>query len=114
MNSMIAYCGINCSECPAYIATQKDDDNERKKVAEMWAKQYNPNITIKDINCDSCTSSSKRLFSWCLECPIRKCGREKSVVSCAYCDDYAACEKIAEFFKMAPNAKITLDKIRSQ
>jgi hypothetical protein len=112
MKSMIAYCGINCSECPAYIATQTNDDNERKRVAEMWAKQYNPNLTAKDINCDGCTTSSIRVFSWCNECPIRKCGNEKSVNNCAYCVEYAACDKLATFFKMAPKAKDTLDTIR--
>ena len=113
MKSMIAYCGINCGECPAYIATQKNDDNERKKVAEMWAKQYNPNIKAEDINCDGCTSNGARQFSWCNECPIRKCGTEKAVGNCAYCPDYS-CEKLAEFFKMAPNAKITLEKLRGK
>jgi hypothetical protein len=27
---MIAYCGIACSECPAYVATQKNDDKLRE------------------------------------------------------------------------------------
>ena len=111
---MIAYCGINCGECPAYIATQKNDDDERKKVAEMWAKQYNPNIKAEDINCDGCTSDSTRHFAWCNECPIRLCAKEKSAANCAYCDDYAACDKLATFFKTAPNAKITLEKIRGK
>jgi len=34
MNKMIAFCGLNCTECPAFIATRKDDDEERKKVSE--------------------------------------------------------------------------------
>ena len=38
MEKIIAYCGLICSECPAYIATQKDSDEERKKVAEKWSK----------------------------------------------------------------------------
>ena len=32
MGNIIAYCGLNCSDCPAYIATQKDDIEELKKV----------------------------------------------------------------------------------
>ena len=112
MNSMIAYCGINCSECPAYIATQKNNDEARKKVAEEWQKAFNPNIKPEDINCDGCTSDGTRHFSWCNECPIRLCAKTKSTANCAYCDDYAACDKLATFFKMASKAKETLDNIR--
>ena len=112
MKSMLAYCGINCTECPAYIATQKNDDNERKKVAEEWQKAFNPNIKPEDINCDGCTSTSARLFAYCNECKIRLCAKEKSNANCAYCDDYAACDKLVTFFKMAPKAKETLENIR--
>ena len=35
MDEMIAYCGITCSKCPAMLATLKDDDKERAKVAQM-------------------------------------------------------------------------------
>ncbi|MCK4824426.1 DUF3795 domain-containing protein, partial [bacterium] len=40
MEKMISFCGIVCTECPAFLATKNDDDNERKKIAEMWSKQY--------------------------------------------------------------------------
>jgi hypothetical protein len=108
---MIAYCGINCSECPAYIATQKNDNEARKKVAEEWQKAFNPNIKPEDINCDGCTSNSARLFNYCKECKIRLCGIEKKVENCAYCNEYT-CEKLAKFFEMAPKVKETLDNIR--
>ncbi len=54
MEKMIAFCGIVCTECPAFLATQKDDDNKRKKVAEMWSKQFKSEIKPVDINCDGC------------------------------------------------------------
>ncbi|MCK4571680.1 DUF3795 domain-containing protein, partial [candidate division WOR-3 bacterium] len=47
MDKMIAYCGIICTECPAFLATQKDDDEERKKVAEMWSTDEH-NIKLED------------------------------------------------------------------
>jgi len=111
MEKMIAYCGINCSECPAFLATQKDDDNERKRVATMWSKQFNTDIKPEGINCDGCISESRRLFNYCMICEIRKCGQEKGIKNCAYCDDYA-CEKLSKFIDNVPEAKATLEEIR--
>jgi len=37
---MIAYCGMNCSKCDGYLATQADSDEKRKDVAEKWTAQY--------------------------------------------------------------------------
>jgi RecJ-like exonuclease len=111
MDKMIAYCGIVCSECPAYLATQKDDDAERKKVAELWSKQYNFAIKPEDVNCDGCTSKGKRLVNYCNVCEIRKCGKGKRIENCAYCDDYA-CDKLTKFWANAPHAKASLEKIR--
>lgn len=110
MTKIIGFCGLTCSECPAYKATQKDDDNERKKVAEMWSKEYDTNLKPEDINCDGCLNG-ERVFNYCNTCEIRKCGKEKDVVNCAYCGDYA-CKKLNKFFKMAPDAKTTLDEIK--
>ena len=39
-NNMIAFCGLICTDCPAYLATQADDDSARKKVAEQWREAY--------------------------------------------------------------------------
>jgi len=111
MDKMIAFCGLNCAECPAFVATQKDDDEERKKVAELWSKEFNCEIKPGDINCDGCLVESDQLFSHCKVCEIRKYGLEKEVKNCAYCGDYA-CEKLTKFFDMASEAKTTLSEIR--
>jgi len=37
MDKMIAFCGLTCTECPAFIATQKNDDKEREKVAKDYS-----------------------------------------------------------------------------
>jgi len=112
MDKMIAFCGIVCTECPAFLATQKDDDNERRKVAELWSKEFKAEIKPEDINCDGCLLENGRLFGHCKVCEIRKCAQEKDVKNCAYCDDYT-CEKLSKFFEMAPEAKITLNKLRN-
>jgi len=111
MDKTIAFCGITCTVCPAFLATQKDDERERKKVADLWSKQFNTEITPKDINCDGCLSESGQLFGYCEVCDIRKCGREKRVKNCAYCADYA-CEKLNNLINQVPDAKTTLEEIR--
>lgn len=111
MKSLFAYCGLNCAECPAYIATQENNDNKRKRVAEEWQKAFNPNIKPEDINCDGCTIQSNRLFAHCLECKVRLCAIAKGVKNCAHCSDYA-CDNLQEYFKMAPKMKENLDSIR--
>ena len=112
MEKMIGCCGIVCSECPGFLATQKDDDEERRKVAELWSKQYNSDIKPEDINCDGCFLESGRLINHGKVCEIRKCGQDKNLKNCADCDDYP-CEKLNQFFEMAPDAKTNLEGIRN-
>lgn len=38
---MIAYCGLDCEKCDAYIATINDDQHLREKTAKLWAKLNN-------------------------------------------------------------------------
>ena len=112
MEKMIAHCGIVCSECPTLQATQNDDDEARKKVVEMWSKQFKFDLKLEDINCDGCLTDSDRLFGYCKTCEIRKCCQDKSLENCAHCGDYA-CDKLNMVFKMAPYAQKSLDKIRA-
>lgn len=111
MEKMIAICGINCAECPAFLATCENDDQRRKAVAEMWSKEYQSEFKAEDINCDGCHSLTGRLFSQCKVCEIRKCGQEKDLKNCAFCNEYP-CPKLSPFFLMVPQGKATLDEIR--
>jgi hypothetical protein len=111
MRKMIGYCGIVCSNCPVFIATKMDRDAERKKVAELFTKQYRRKYKPEDINCDGCLSDGPRIFSYCNVCKIRRCGKEKKVKNCAYCSEYP-CEKLSALFKKYPKAKDTLEEIR--
>ena len=70
MEKMIAFCGIVCTECPGFIATQKDSDEERKRVAESWSKMYNIEIKPEEINCDGCLTTNGRLVNYCKVCEV--------------------------------------------
>lgn len=111
MDKIIAYCGLVCTDCPAYIATQADDQAMLQQTLEQWQAEFNaPNMTLQDVICDGCLSGDRKC-GHCAECDIRACGEERGVANCAHCDDYA-CEKLEKFFGFVPDAKITLDAAR--
>ena len=110
MQKMIAFCGLDCAVCPAFISTLENDDEKRKKVASEWNSEQYP-LKPDDINCDGCLPTKKRLMVFCHDCTIRSCCIERKLENCAYCDDYV-CEKLEKIWKMVDSAKDTLDEIR--
>jgi len=113
MEKMVGYCGIVCSDCPVLVATRKNDDAERRRVAEIFTKQYGKEYKPEDINCDGCITDSARIFSYCNICEIRKCGREKNVKNCGFCADYP-CERLSKLYAEYSKAKETLEGIRRE
>ncbi len=108
---MIAACGITCCDCPAYIATQKNDDALRAETAKKWSEMFKADIKPADINCDGCPTDSSRLFNYCASCEIRKCAREKKVATCAACPEYS-CKKLDDFLAQVPEARAMLEELR--
>jgi hypothetical protein len=113
MDKMIAYCGLICSDCPAYVATQADDLAALERVTAQWREAFSaPEITADSIICDGCLGSNGgRLSGYCRACEIRACGRERGVVNCAHCDQYG-CEKLEAFFGQVSEARAVLDEIK--
>ena len=110
MENLIAFCGLDCLICPAYIATRKKDKAELKKVAEQWSSDE-MSFKPEDICCEGCTEDGRH-FVWCVEgCTIRKCCIEKEIENCAYCDDYV-CDDLKKSLERAPEAKKNLEAIR--
>ena len=107
MDKIIGYCGLICTDCPAYLAKQNDDQELRIKTAEQWSGMYGADIKPENINCDGCTIEGVK-FAHCLKCEIRACGIARGVKNCGHCDDYA-CAKVEEFQKMVPDSKTVLD-----
>jgi hypothetical protein len=113
MEQIIAACGLDCAQCPAYQATQANDEAAKERIAAQWRVEYNsPTISVQDVTCDGCMSG-ERHGGYCAQCPIRACAAERSLANCAACDDYG-CDKVEGFFKMAPQARVTLEAIRAQ
>ncbi len=111
---MVAFCGIICTECPAYIATKNDDNELREETAKKWSSDEYP-IKISDINCYGCVVEGKQMMEFCSECKVRDCGIEKGVNNCAYCDEYICetLEGVWEHLKL-PEARDVLEEIRKR
>ena len=108
MQKMVAYCGLVCTSCPTFIATQKNDDALREKTAKFLVKQYGLHLKPEDINCDGCLSSGERLIGYCATCDIRKCAMDRPVAHCAVCDDQP-CDKLDKFHAFSPEAKAAFE-----
>jgi len=113
MSELVGYCGIPCTGCPAYQATLQDDNVARRKIAEEWSRQFKITVKPEDINCNGCTATAKRLSNYCFICEIRKCGLNKHLLNCGYCEDYP-CDKLDTFHVKAPQAKLKLESIRNK
>lgn len=94
MKDLIAYCGLDCEKCDARIATLKDDDTLRTKVARLWSELNEADITPEMINCMGCRVDGEKT-PYCSDmCPIRKCAASKKLRTCGDCAEMEQCETV--------------------
>ena len=113
MAAMIAYCGLDCAGCEAYLTTQANDEAAKQKLLEKWRVEFDaPDMTMAAVTCDGCTGT-ERLGGYCQACAVRACAVEKGVETCAHCADYETCETLQGFIVNIPAAKANLAAIRA-
>jgi len=101
MEKLIAYCGLDCTQCNAYLALKNNDQALREKTAAEWAKMHNFNCTPDMINCTSCKGTGVQV-GHCSECEMRNCAVKKGVVNCGACNEFKTCKTINEFIERVP------------
>jgi hypothetical protein len=116
MESVIAFCGLDCGNCPIHLATLEVDNEVKTKmrieIADMLSKIYHTTPKPEIIcDCDGCKFTSGRLFTGCVNCEIRICALENKLENCAYCSHYA-CDKLKGHFAVDPGAQTNLERIR--
>ena len=94
MNKYIAYCGLDCEKCEARIATVKNDDKLREKIAKEWSELNKVTINKEMINCEGCRIDGKKTLFCDSLCEIRKCAKNKNIETCGNCKDMKTCEKV--------------------
>jgi hypothetical protein len=108
----IGFCGIVCSDCRVFVATQRNDTELKRKVAKSWSTKKET-LKPEDIDCDGCLATGQTLFKFCRTCEVRRCPYGKGIENCAYCPEFP-CEKLTGLWKSLriTKAKATLEEIR--
>jgi len=94
MNDFIACCGLDCEKCDAFIATVNDDNDLRKKTAELWSKMNGVTITPDEINCEGCRKNGKKTVFCADLCPIRQCVLKRGFFTCGDCAELNNCQTV--------------------
>jgi hypothetical protein len=114
MAKIQAYCGLDCGECEAYIATQADDRAGLEATAKKWAAQFGgKDVKAEMCICDGCLSKNRVSAAHAITCGIRLCASARGVQTCAHCSDYG-CATLEQFFAFAPVLKEKLETIRKE
>ena len=107
----ISYCGLLCNKCPVYIATARNDDRMKMKLAKDYSSERNQ-FSIEDINCYGCFWEGNDCSKMCGNCAIRNCAKAKVVKNCGYCLDYP-CRYINSHLPEESENRKRLDKIKA-
>ena len=104
MRNMIAYCGLDCEKCDAYLATIHDDQALREKTAKLWAELNQAPILPEHINCEGCrVDGAKTVYCESL-CAIRQCALKKGMATCGSCQELDRCEAVGMVLSENPDA----------
>ncbi len=82
----IAYCGLNCKECPVWQASVRMDTAAKIRLAEEYSTDT-CKFSKEDMFCMGCHSDmvSQKM---CGDCEIRICVLKTGYKSCAECHDF--------------------------
>ena len=94
MRKMIAYCGLDCEKCDAYLATLHDDQSLREKTAALWTRLNGVPITPEMINCQGCRADGVKTVFCDSLCAIRQCAMKKGVTTCSGCPELETCPTV--------------------
>ena len=114
MEGKVSFCGFDCTECPAYIATMEGDHGKLEEMARAHSTEERT-LTAEDAMCDGCLGETPN--EGALYCTVRECALEKEVENCAHCSGYS-CDKLDSLLEgfgpeYGSRARDNLEGIRS-
>lgn len=110
MNKMIAYCGLDCERCDAFIATRDNNQALREKTAKYWSELNNVTILPEHINCEGCRTNGCKTFYCDSLCAIRQCAMKKGFETCGSCPEWETCKTVSIVIGNNPDALKNLKK----
>ena len=109
----IAYCGINCYQCPVFLATVCVDEEAKKQLAIQYSTEE-CQLTKDDILCYGCGTRISKYNKMCIACKIKSCAKQmllnKKEDTCASCKMYP-CELIKQYVPKGTANRNLLDEI---
>ena len=99
MKDLIAYCGLDCEACEARLATIRNDETLRQKVAALWSELNGVEITPEMIHCVGCRVDGVKTPYCDFLCPIRQCALNRGVETCGSCAEMDRCERLGMIVK---------------
>jgi hypothetical protein len=106
----IACCGLDCAVCEARLATVRDDEALRVKVAKEWSALNRAEITPEMINCTGCRLPGPKTPFCESMCAIRPCAAGRGLKTCGECPEMRGCEKLSAITRGRPDALRRLEK----
>lgn len=103
MNKKIAYCGLNCQTCDAYLATIQNDQKLKEATAKKWARLNQDPILPEHIHCEDCRMPGAKTIFCETMCEIRKCAIKKEVSTCGHCSNLETYRTIESILKHNPS-----------
>ena len=103
MNPLIAYCGLDCEKCDAFIATKNNDRALRERTAKLWSELNNAPILPEHINCEGCRVDGVKTFFCQSLCAVRQCAVGKGVGTCGDCVEMGSCPKVGAIIAHNPD-----------
>ena len=114
MRERIAYCGLDCERCDAYLATVNDDQALREKTAKLWAELNDAPILPEHINCDGCRADGRKTVYCDSLCEIRQCALKKGVTTCGGCPEFETCRTVGMVIVDNPAALENLREFKQE
>jgi len=110
-DKLVAYCGLTCIDCSAYIAKRTNDWALQERTAARWS---GPGFAVsaEEVRCDGCSTSTGERFKHCTSCEVRACARLHGLATCAECPEYR-CDKLEKLLAMiGAEAGAELERLR--
>jgi hypothetical protein len=93
---VVAVCGLLCSECDTFLATQAADGARIESLAREASAKYGVAIAADSMWCAGCVGHDTRKSWHTGGCEIRVCAIDRDLETCADCTHYT-CEKLDAF-----------------